>query len=217
MINPMLERPGVSAASVLARRVTGATARRLARMIRGEVLPGSDHRSLEDLRDPVVALRGPASVRSSAAADGPEVLPAIGLLALPELVGSARAYGVRLEATILVQDADRASDLLDRATYRILQEALTNTVKHAPGQPVRVDVTAAPAAGVHLVVDNPLGHGGASSGPAGPGSMLSGPGSGLIGMQERAALLGGILTAGPDERGHFMVEASLPWQGETSG
>ncbi len=174
-----------------------------------EVLRDSAHRSLEDLRHLVTALRDPVPGHPSGAADDPEDLARIGLATLPDLVGSARDSGVSLEAMIMVQEADRASDLLDRATYRIVQEALTNTVKHAPGQPVRVEVTAAPAAGVHVLVDNPLGHGSGRSG------TLPGSGNGLIGMQERATLLGGILSAGPDERGHFVVEASLPWQGGT--
>ncbi|QGF24339.1 ATP-binding protein [Raineyella fluvialis] len=130
----------------------------------------------------------------------------MGLATLPELIESARSSGARIEATIMVQDADQAGDLLNRATYRIMQEALTNAFKHAPGQPIRVDLIAGPTTGIHVTVTNALG----------PDSGLPGSGNGLIGMQERAALLGGILSAEPDDRGNFVVEASLPWQGRTS-
>lgn len=168
-----------------------------------EMLRASAHRSLEDLRNLVTALREPPTQDRPSVAEDPVLVSGIGLAALPELIDSARASGVRIEATIMVQDADEATDLLNRATYRIVQEALTNAVKHAPGRPVRVDLTAAPATGVHLTVSNPTGADGG----------LPGAGSGLIGMQERAELLGGILTAAPDAQGEFVVEASLPWQG----
>ncbi|WOP17791.1 sensor histidine kinase [Raineyella sp. LH-20] len=167
-----------------------------------EALRDSAHRSLEDLRDLVSTLREPPASGRPAVAGDPAPVPPIGLAALPELVDSARASGVCIEATIMVQDADEATDLLNRAAYRIVQEALTNAVKHAPGQPVRMELTAGPTIGVHLAVRNPQGL----------DAGLPGSGSGLIGMQERAALLGGILTAEPDGRGEFVVEASLPWQ-----
>lgn len=172
-----------------------------------EVLRDNAHRSLEDLRDLVGALREPAGAGRPAAAGEPSRVPSVGLAALPELVGSAKASGAAVQATVMVQEADQASDLLNRAAYRITQEALTNAFKHAPGQPILVDVTASPAAGVHLVVMNRIGAG---------DSGLPGSGSGLIGMQERADVLGGSFSAGPDGRGSFVVEATLPWQARSS-
>lgn len=168
-----------------------------------EVLAENAHRSLEDLRDLVGALRKPPGAGRASVTAEPSHVPPIGLAALPDLVGSARASGASVQATILVQDADKASDLLNRAAYRITQEALTNAFKHAPGQPIRVDLSASPADGVRIVVMNRLA-------PADSG--LPGAGSGLIGMQERADLLGGSFTSGPDGDGSYVVRAFLPWQ-----
>jgi signal transduction histidine kinase len=80
------------------------------------------------------------------------------------------------------------------AVYRIVQEALTNAAKHAPGAAVDVRVALGPAA--EVVVD--------SAGRPGTGHGL-----GLDGMRERAAALGGTLTAGPGGRG-WLVRAELP-------
>lgn len=166
------------------------------------VLRENAHRSLEDLRDLVGALREPAGTGRPAAAEEPARMPPIGLAALPDLIGSARASGAWIQTTVMVQDAEQASELLNRAAYRITQEALTNAYKHAPGQPVYVDVTASPVQGVHIRVANGLG---ADSG-------LPGSGSGLVGMRERAEVLNGSFSAGPDGRGGYAVQADLPWQ-----
>jgi signal transduction histidine kinase len=82
--------------------------------------------------------------------------------------------------------------------YRIVQEALANAARHAPGGPVTIDVRGFDDR-LELTVRNKR------TGPAGEGG-----GHGLIGMRERAALLGGELTAGPD-RFDFVVEAKLPF------
>ena len=83
------------------------------------------------------------------------------------------------------------------AAYRIVQEALTNATRHAPGQPVVVQV-APTRDGTTVTVHN--------DGPAVPAPT---PGAGLLGMRERAESLGGHLTAGPTDGG-WLVEAVLP-------
>lgn len=170
-----------------------------------EVLRETAQRSLEDLRDLVGALREPAGAGRSRPVDAPAGVPSVGLAALPELVASARSSGATVQATVLVRDAEQASDLLNRAAFRITQEALTNACKHAPDRPIELDLVADPDHGVSIRVANRLG----------PDSGLPGTGSGLIGMQERAAVLGGELSAGPDGRGSFVVQARLPWQART--
>ncbi len=85
--------------------------------------------------------------------------------------------------------------------YRIVQEALTNAARHAPGTPVTVDVTVADQ-NVTVVVD--------SAGPPGQGS-----GMGLINMAERAGALGGSCTAGPGGHG-WLVTASIPRRSDGS-
>ncbi|SDB86589.1 Histidine kinase [Raineyella antarctica] len=172
-----------------------------------EVLRDNAHRSLEDLRDLVGALREPAGPGRHAAAPEPSHVPPVGLAALPELVTSARSSGAQVQATVMVRDADSASDLLNRAAYRITQEALTNAFKHAPGQPILVDVRADPDSGVSIVVMNR---------DTDVDSGLPGSGSGLVGMQERADVLGGTFSAGRDGQGSFVVQATLPWQARST-
>lgn len=188
-----------------------------------DVLRTNAHRSLEDLRDLIGALRQPAGPGRPMPADEPAAPPRQGLAAIPELIDNARRSGITVHATVLIQDADRASDMLGRVAYRLVQESLTNAFKHAPGQPVTLDIRCSEASGVHLRVSNPVG---------GPDAQLPGAGSGVIGMRERAAMVGGEVTADVRERPatvqvqapgdqaqpggdttvrEFVVEAHLPW------
>ena len=92
---------------------------------------------------------------------------------------------------------------LDLAAYRIVQEALTNTLKHARAQAAEVNLRYSPAGLVLEVTDD--GQPAAPAGPRGPA-----PGRGLIGIRERAALHGGTCQAGPRPGGGFAVRVSLP-------
>ncbi|MGW4485405.1 sensor histidine kinase [Amycolatopsis sp. NPDC004368] len=87
------------------------------------------------------------------------------------------------------------------SVYRILQEALSNAVRHAPGSAVSVEITDAEV-GLRLVVCNEI--------TAKVRDDGAGAGHGLVGMRERAVMLGGTLEAGPDATGRFVVTASLP-------
>ena len=93
---------------------------------------------------------------------------------------------------------------VDLSAYRIVQEALTNTLKHA-GHPAsaKVDVTYRPGAVDIRVVDSGM----SATRAAGSESR---PGHGLIGMRERAALYGGHIEAGPLADGGFGVQVTLP-------
>jgi signal transduction histidine kinase len=113
------------------------------------------------------------------------------------LLESARASGAKVDAE-LTGPLDTVPGPVSREGYRILQEALTNVLRHAGAVPVRVRV----GVGVdllHLEVRNPL-----TAGIPGPGR-----GSGLRGIRERAALLGGRASTGPDA-GDWQVRAELP-------
>ncbi len=93
--------------------------------------------------------------------------------------------------------------------YRIVQEALTNARGHAPGAHTVVELHHRPGLLTVRATDD-----GPGPGPSGTvdGSDGSGRrGHGLVGMAERAALLGGRLTAGRGPAGGFLVEAELPW------
>jgi signal transduction histidine kinase len=92
------------------------------------------------------------------------------------------------------------------AAYRILQEALTNVIKHAGPVPVRL-VIEQDAAGLTLDVTNTT---------ANPALLIGaeGAGLGIPGMRERAAAVGGLLEAGPLPGGGFRVHAALPARGK---
>ncbi|XVQ87704.1 sensor histidine kinase [Microbispora siamensis] len=91
---------------------------------------------------------------------------------------------------------------IDRACYRIVQESLTNVSRHAPGSRVTVRVAYAPEELTVTIEDD-------GAGTARADASL-GSGNGIPGMRERAAALGGSLTAGPQPGGGFRVEARLP-------
>ncbi|MFJ4693879.1 sensor histidine kinase [Streptomyces sp. NPDC088766] len=114
------------------------------------------------------------------------------------LLESARASGAKVEAE-LTGPLETVPGPVSREGYRILQEALTNALRHAGSVPVRVRIEVT-AGLLGLEVRNPL-TARAGAAPA--------RGSGLRGIHERAALLGGRASAGPDEGG-WQVRAELP-------
>jgi signal transduction histidine kinase len=91
----------------------------------------------------------------------------------------------------------------DLSAYRIVQEALANVVRHAPGAPTRVSVSADDGRLTVLVVNGPSEEGGSPL-------ETSGTGHGLVGMRERVRLTGGTLDTGPLPGGGFRVAARLP-------
>jgi signal transduction histidine kinase len=102
------------------------------------------------------------------------------------------------------------------AFYRIVQEALTNATKHAPGSDVRLDISWG-ANSVRLAITNTAPVDTAATGAdVGAGGLVNeGTGHGLIGMRERAAAAGGSARAGPTPEGGFRVTATLPRQDAT--
>ncbi|WP_372594356.1 sensor histidine kinase [Actinotalea sp.] len=167
----------------------------------------SAHQALEELRDLVALVRDPAALARAGGAP----LPSLSLAELPELLDHARDAGADVRATVVIQDGATAPAVLTRAVYRIVQESLTNVLKHAPGAPVQVDLRAAPGAGVRLRVTNPMAL--SARDPrwaAGPADAGPGGGAGIVGMRERAGLAGGTLTAEPAGT-QFVVSATLPW------
>ena len=153
-----------------------------------------------DLRRMLEALRG----------DRPQTaLPEPGLDQLGALAEEARSSGADVRLTVDPAAMRIVDSALDHAAYRIVQEALTNVVRHAGPAPVAVDVGVAGDRLQLSVVNGP------GSGP-GPGGRMPGGGLGLVGMEERAALFGGALAAGPTPDGGFAVRATLP-TGSTTG
>lgn len=132
----------------------------------------------------------------------PALAPRPGIEQLPTLVDGVRAAGMAVELEI-DRNCAGLPPAIDLSTFRILQEALTNTLKHAgPEAHARVRVRREGEALVIEVVDDGGGQPPAASPAAG--------GRGLVGMRERAALLGGELQAGPRPAGGFVVNARLP-------
>jgi signal transduction histidine kinase len=130
---------------------------------------------------------------------GEGVEPPIGLAALDGLAERHRASGNQVEIRLHGQVRPLAPGL-NQAAYRILQESLTNAARHGSG-PAEVDVTYGNDQ-LELTVSNPM--------PADANGHATQGGHGVLGMRERAALLGGTVEAyGGD--GRFLVHARLPY------
>jgi signal transduction histidine kinase len=130
--------------------------------------------------------------------DGVPLAPQPGLARIPDLVESTEAAGIPVRLAVDEPPA-ALSPGVDLCAFRIVQESLTNVIKHAGPASVRVAVRFPPGSVAVEVVDD--GRGGA---PHGDG------GHGLLGMQERVAVFGGRLAAGPEPAGGFAVRATLP-------
>jgi signal transduction histidine kinase len=165
----------------------GADARAVAAIAEAE---SQGRQSLEDVRRTVGLLREEAP--------GGTALPLPRATDLPALVGQYRAAGlaVSLDAEGALGELPASTGL---ALYRIVQEALANVVKHAPGSNASVELTVGAAA--RLRVRNSL-----PTAWIGPTETC---GHGVAGMRERAELLGGQVTAGRED-GAWVVEATLP-------
>jgi signal transduction histidine kinase len=146
-------------------------------------------------------LRSTLSVLRSEDGDLAQLAPAARLADVDQLAERVAASGVAV--TIHREgDLDGLPPLVELAAYRIVQEALTNVVKHAPG--ARVDVR---LAGTRSKLAIEVRDDGLTNERA---DVIAGAGRGLAGMQERAALLGGTFEAGPASGGGFRVAAILP-------
>jgi signal transduction histidine kinase len=151
--------------------------------------------ALDELRELVGVFGGERTGES------PSVGPPAPRADLRELVDASVAAGVdvRLECG---GDADAVPSAVLRTAHRVVQEALTNVHKHAPGGQVRVDVRC-DADAVTVAVTN-------TAATADPVLGPTGSGSGLRGLRERVAIIGGTLQAGPRPDGGFAVRADLP-------
>ncbi|MBO1417775.1 sensor histidine kinase [Streptomyces sp. FH025] len=150
-------------------------------------------RTLDELRQMVGVLRG----TGGPFADAP-LAPQPRLADLPRLIEESG-----LAADTELNPGDRPwPEAVERAAYRTVQEALTNITKYAPEAVVHVRVRAK-GRRLRVEVRN-------EAPPVHPAEPLPGGGHGLVGLRERAQLLGGTLTAGPTQDGGFEVRAELP-------
>ncbi|TLW95306.1 sensor histidine kinase [Saccharomonospora piscinae] len=158
------------------------------------VVRGAAHRALEDVREVVTLLHEDES-------GGAVTAPTPGLANLPELVDEARQVGTVVHLRDRLAADAEAPGQAGRTVYRVVQEALTNARKHAPGRPVTLTIEGAPGDGITVAVVNAR---------SSAGSGLPGAGRGLLGLAERLRLAGGWVRHEADPE-RFRLRAWLPW------
>ncbi|MGW3008196.1 sensor histidine kinase [Streptomyces sp. NPDC001219] len=186
--------------------------------IQAQVAPHLVKDPTDELRENLAGIRGNAVealtelrrvlgvLRSEdAAADGVRHAPQPTLGRLDELVGTVRGAGLTV-STEVTGEPRPLSPGVELSAFRIVQEALSNAIRHAPGAEVRVTVGYR-AGGVAIRVAN--------SAPDRPAPPSPGAGHGLLGMHERTTMLGGELATGPTPDGGYEVTAILPAQAAT--
>ncbi|WP_436790650.1 sensor histidine kinase [Yinghuangia sp. YIM S10712] len=195
----------------------------------GDVLAQALETIADTCRDARAEVRAALTVlRDDGEAPDHGVVP--GLAGVDDLAASVRHTGVEVAVTVDA-GADELAPAVGVAAYRIVQEALTNVVRHASARRVRVTALRENGELVLTVADDGRGDGreagdeppapapGTVARPTGndrvpvpgPAHVVDGPGGfGIIGMSERARSVGGTLTARPGETGGFVVRAVLP-------
>lgn len=149
------------------------------------------HEASEELRSTLAVLRS----------DGGDTRPPPTLADLQAVLDEVRRAGAQVSAEVSMPDYDPPLTVTGHL-HRVVQESLTNALKHAPGQPITVSVEGAVGDGIRVEVSNPMAVGTTSS----TGSQV-----GLVGLRERVALVGGRFDAGEQGR-DFVVRAWVPWQ-----
>lgn len=144
--------------------------------------------ALTELRGVLGSLRGD---------DGDRPQPT--LADLPGLIADNRAAGLRIEFSGV--DLEGVSPAVSRHAYRIVQEGLTNARKHAPGAKVEVRLSGDPGSGLRIEIRNLIND---------RGTTVPGSGYGLLGLSERASLVGGRIEHGVRD-GVFRLEVWMPW------
>ena len=193
-----------------------------------KVIRENAHQALQDLREVIGVLRAPVGE-----------LPQPTLADVRQLVAESGRAGMRV--SLRDETGGPVPELAGRTAYRVVQEALTNARKHAPGAEVRVHLAGSPGAGLTVEVGNEAFPAAADHdpGPAGaqhPDPPLPGPpvgerspttssgpgvahspqpavapGQGLAGLAERVALASGRLEHGPTAEGGWRLSVWLPW------
>jgi signal transduction histidine kinase len=158
-----------------------------------EVIRGNALEAMDELHRILGLLRNEAAEHEH----GPQPT----LDGLDELVGSVREAG--LTVTLDVSGERReVPPGVGLSAYRIVQESLSNVLRHAPGAATRVELEYLPDRLEVRVANGPPG--------GWPAAIPNGSGHGLVGMRERAVMLGGGLSAGPRPDGGYQVTATLP-------
>jgi signal transduction histidine kinase len=156
-------------------------------------IAGAAREALTDMRRLLGVLRSDLAA--------PLTAPQPGLTDVPELVAAARRAGVT--ADLDVAEGEEPPEAVGLAAYRIVQEALANASRHAPGAAVRVEIRPWTSDLTVRVHNGPPAQAAVDPDP--------GEGHGIAGMRERVLLLGGELFTGPTSEGGFTVAARLPY------
>lgn len=171
-----------------------------------EDIAASSRRAMSEMRAMLGALRN--------ADAGPELGPQPGLADLGPLVAAARKAGISATVSGLDRlDAGAVGEVIGLTAYRIVQEALSNVIRHAPGAEATV--------GLEIQGSNLAVH--VANGPSAVGAVMAqldrgaASGHGLVGMRERASIVGGTVVCEPLPGGGFSVGALLPLVEPTDG
>ncbi|MGO4383226.1 sensor histidine kinase [Specibacter sp. RAF43] len=164
-----------------------------------EDIADNSRRAMAEMRSMLGSLRN--------AEAGREMGPQPGLGDLPGLVASARTAGVAVaEPDLSGVEVGSVGEVIALTAYRIVQEALSNVIRHAPGATVHISLATTQDRLKVTVVNSPSALGSVMA-QLDRGSHV---GQGLIGMRERATIVGGAVTAVPTPGGGFSVVATLP-------
>jgi signal transduction histidine kinase len=172
-----------------------------------EAISATGRQALVEMRRLLGVLRGDGD-------QAPSLAPQPGLDQVPSLVEQVGRAGLEVELVVEGEQGPLPAGV-DLSAYRIVQEALTNAVKHGRSSRARILVRYGPDdLRLRIHDDGPAGGGtdpaAGRRGAAGNGAGSGRSGQGLVGMRERVALFGGELQVGPDPGGGFTVEARLP-------
>jgi signal transduction histidine kinase len=156
--------------------------------------------AMAELRHVMGLLAASDTGRPDSPADGLEPQPGLGRL--DDLIERVRAAGTPVDVAMSLPP-DPLPPGVDLAAYRVVQEALTNAIKHAPGAAASVTVG---YTGDLLEIEV------TDTGAVRTAPRADGNGRGLIGLRERLAVYGGELTAGPTLAGGYRIKAQVPWR-----
>jgi signal transduction histidine kinase len=170
-----------------------------------DIIGDTARQALTELRRLLGVLRGPS--------ERAETAPSVSLGELGEVLDQVRAVGVPVDFQV-VGEPGPLSPGVDLTAYRIVQEALTNTIRHARATRAAVTLRYEPGYITVSVTDSGRRPDGPKAAPDGvmgrPGPLLAGSGLGLAGIAERVVSCGGNLSVGPTEADGFAVTARLP-------
>ncbi|MFD7499876.1 sensor histidine kinase [Streptomyces sp. NPDC059850] len=180
-----------------------------------QIIRTAGQRALTELREMLGLLRnrpagGPAGAPDTGAGEPPvpgAAVPGAAVDRIAELADGSRTAG--LPVTVIVEGAPQPlAEPVERAAHRVVQEALTNVHKHAPGATTQIHLAFGPRTVRVRIVNGPPEKSAEPTADGGP--LLPSGGHGLIGLTERVRLAGGTIGSGPTGDGGFRIDAALP-------